>query len=127
VTRDDDLRREGMADAAVLLVARRVMPTMRLTDWARALGLTEVDVQHAVNRIKKRAATSKTKTGAPRKTAPHTCGPQTCPTCAHVCADRRGLAAHMRSHATTTCDTCGRQVILAGIGPHRKACRGAAA
>lgn len=53
---DDQLRRQGRADAAVLLVAKRFMPTVRLNDWARALDLTELDVQHAVERIKERAA-----------------------------------------------------------------------
>jgi hypothetical protein len=54
VTRETDvrLRREGMADAAVLLVAKRIMPSMDLADWGRALGLNELDLQHAVTRFK---------------------------------------------------------------------------
>lgn len=48
------LRREGRADAAVLLVAKRIYPTVRLVEWARHLDLDEMDLQHAVKRLKDR-------------------------------------------------------------------------
>ena len=48
----DQYRREGLADAAVLLVAGKVVPTMTLEDWARPLGLTQAEVRDAVARWK---------------------------------------------------------------------------
>lgn len=47
-------RREGQADAVVLLVARRVCPTMDTEDWARALGLTQPDIRAAIARFRDR-------------------------------------------------------------------------
>lgn len=66
MTAADLIRREGMADAAVLLVAKRVVPTMSLNEWGRHLGLTELDLQHAVARIKGRAAEAKKAQTPPR-------------------------------------------------------------
>jgi Protein of unknown function (DUF3102) len=51
-------RREGMADAAVLLVANRVIPTMHLSDWGDTLGLNHQELTAAVERFKARAARS---------------------------------------------------------------------
>ncbi len=67
MTAEDRLRREGMADAAVLLTAKHVVRTMSLNDWARALDLNEMDVQHAVQRLKARASRGKTPPPTDRK------------------------------------------------------------
>lgn len=48
----DQFRREGLADAAVLLVAGKVVPTMTLEEWARPLGLTHPELRAAVDRWK---------------------------------------------------------------------------
>lgn len=48
-------RREGMADAAVVLVAKRIIPSMNLTDWGTALGLEYEELVGAVARFKSRA------------------------------------------------------------------------
>ncbi len=45
----------------------------------------------------------------------------TCPDCGGgPYADRRGLAAHRRSHQNITCDECGKTVKAHGIGPHMR-------
>lgn len=62
----DRLRREGRADAAVLLVARRVVPTMVLTDWARHLDLDQLDLTAAVDRLKGRVKKPKRPGGGSR-------------------------------------------------------------
>lgn len=51
---DAELRRQGMADACVLLVAKRFVATVDLEDWGRVLELTDVELQHAVERFKSR-------------------------------------------------------------------------
>lgn len=50
----DRFRREGIADAAVLLVAARIHPTTNLDDWGRALGLEHSELVAAVDRFKER-------------------------------------------------------------------------
>lgn len=52
--RDERLRREGMADAAVLLVWKRIMPTLDLEDWARALDLRQPEIIAAITRFRER-------------------------------------------------------------------------
>jgi|SRR5215510_1780476 len=47
-------RREGRADAAVLLVAKRIVPSMDLADWGHALDLHHRDLVAAVGRFKAR-------------------------------------------------------------------------
>lgn len=65
----DRFRREGMADAAVLLVARRVAPTMDLADWGRHLDLEHRELVAAVDRFKARArgVAYRPATGKPRR------------------------------------------------------------
>lgn len=53
-TTADRLRREGMADAAVHLVATRFHPHRNLEDWARALGLTQPEVKAAIVRLREK-------------------------------------------------------------------------
>lgn len=144
----DQLRTEGRADAAVLLVARRVNPTVSLQEWARHLGLTELDIQHAVRRLKDRARqhtsaqragvvqvglaggkdpTRPTSTGLPRGAHPD--APHACPQCDVRYWDRRGLARHILAQHTppAPCEHCGKVINAAGIGPHRRACTGSQA
>jgi hypothetical protein len=125
-------RREGVADAAVLLLARRVAPTLTLNDWASHLGVTEVELQAAVARLKARAAArhapparggAKRKRLAPaRDLRPNATVPCTVDGCTAMCLDRRGLAAHLRSHEEATCPICGGTFNRAGLGPHKRAC-----
>lgn len=137
----DHLRREGMADAAVLLLAKRVFPTLTLNDWRRHLDLTEAEVAAAVDRIKARAAAlhrpnlravpapraSRTGERRARKFTPAADGTWPCPAdgCTAVYGDGRGLATHHRAcHQPVTCPSCGKETNAAGIGPHRRTCLG---
>ena len=51
-------------------------------------------------------------------------GEHRCETCSATYPTSQGLAGHRRSHQTIECEKCGRTVGAAGIGPHRKACKG---
>lgn len=56
----DQARREGIADACVLLVARRINVSLTLEDWARHLGVTRTELVAAVDRLKARAEAKRT-------------------------------------------------------------------
>lgn len=45
-------RREGMADAVVILVAKRIHPTTTAEEWGRALGLQQHEVIAAIARFR---------------------------------------------------------------------------
>lgn len=60
----DRFRREGMADAVVILVARRFRPEVTAEDWGRVLGLQQHEVRAAVERF--RAGRVTVPTSAPR-------------------------------------------------------------
>jgi hypothetical protein len=49
---DEQLRRQGRADAVVLLVLRRVVPTLTAEEWGAHLDLTQADVRAAVERMR---------------------------------------------------------------------------
>ena len=50
----DRYRREGLADAVVILVARRIHPQTTAEDWGRALGLQQHEVRAAIDRFRER-------------------------------------------------------------------------
>lgn len=64
----DRFRREGLADAVVLLVARRFRPEITAEDWGRVLGLEQHEVVAAVERFRTGRLT--VPTGAPRVLPP---------------------------------------------------------
>lgn len=120
----DELHREGMADAAVLLVAHRVLPRYELADWGKLLGLDHADLVHAVNRFKDRARPKTAATGKKQaQPGEHKCDH---PGCTVSYADRRGLTMHRLAHQTAGCDLCGRTFNAAGLRRHRAACNGPA-
>lgn len=81
----DRFRREGMADAAVLLVAKRINPTSDLDDWGQHLGLEHRELVAAVDRFKARRS-------------PRLHLVQRGPACRHCgqTFDKRGIAIHER-------------------------------
>lgn len=50
----DRFRREGMADAVVVLVAQRFRPEITAEDWGRALGLEQHEIRAAIDRLRAR-------------------------------------------------------------------------
>lgn len=117
----DRFRREGMADAAVLLVAHRIHPTTDLDAWGRALGLEHRELVAAVDRFKERA---RAQTGRPGKAKRYR-GPAvacTVPGCGVSAVSPQGLAAHLRSHEQRTCEWCGGIFNRLGLGPHKRSC-----
>lgn len=52
----DRYRREGMADAVILLVAKRIHPHTTAEEWGRALGLQQHEVRAALDRLRERHA-----------------------------------------------------------------------
>lgn len=67
----DQARREGIADACVLLVARRINVSLTLEDWARHLGVTRTELVAAVDRLKARAEAKRTPPPPHRRSASH--------------------------------------------------------
>lgn len=115
----DRFRREGMADAAVLLVAHRIHPSTDLDAWGRALGLDHRELVAAVDRFKAR-----TRPSAPVKPRRYR-GPSmacTVPGCGVSAVSPQGLAAHLRSHEERTCEWCGGVFNRLGLGPHQRRC-----
>lgn len=132
------LRRQGRAEAVVLLVASRWHPSATIANLAPLLDVTEQDVQAALDRIRQRAGAHPlyAKTPPPpaakpaRSTArpprpvigPDTPGAVQCGAdgCGTWCADLRGLRAHERSHLPPEpCPLgCGALVQELGRGVH---------
>lgn len=143
----DRFRREGRADAVVMLVARRIHAENTAADWAAHLDLDQADVAAAVQRLKDSGKPILRPGDAPAPIVPPVErhlevvpppkpkpkrqlpeNPTPCPTCGQVCRDRRGLVAHVRGvHTVATCDACGKVTTLGGLGPHRRFCPGKAA
>ena len=83
----------------------------------------EVDDLEAVHVLEPLTVPEKVaKIARPKKVAAS--GEHRCETCSATYPTSQGLAGHRRSHQTIECEKCGRTVGAAGIGPHRKACRG---
>ncbi|HRW40786.1 MAG TPA: hypothetical protein P5193_04485 [Microthrixaceae bacterium] len=139
------LRREGLADAAVRLVARRFPRGATLDEYARLLELDGDDIRAAVKRYRdpapftvemiearrqreKAAARAARTPPEPRSAG---AGEFTCdhPGCDATYAHRRGLASHRLAAHTepVPCPNgCGRLVNQRGIGPHLRFCPGPA-
>jgi hypothetical protein len=128
-------RREVMADAVVLLVARRVTRTP-LDDLADGLGLSRMDMQGAVRRFRSTAEAHAVE--APAKSTPWP-GPQpepeapaapsrVCPQCGATYSTGQGLAVHRRSahEPRIDCPQCGRSCSANGLGSHRRSAHGVA-
>lgn len=50
----DRFRREGLADAVVILVAKRIHPTTTAEEWGRHLGLQQHEVRAAIERLRQK-------------------------------------------------------------------------
>lgn len=92
------LRRQGMADAAVLLVARRFHPFATLDVLGDLLGLDVLEVQGAVRRFEARAHPNRPRP-ATDLLKPRTEG--STGGAAHGVTD--AVAAYVRQHGTVTC------------------------
>lgn len=120
------LRREGLADACVMLVARRFRPGITLDDYANVLGVSHVDIQRALAR---RRGTPPDPAKPTRRTTSSTGEIFRCDElgCDAAYTDRRGLASHRLAAHTpkVPCPNgCGRDINQRGIGPHLKHCPG---
>lgn len=49
---NEEYRRQGMADACILLITGNANPRLRLEEWAHYFGLTQAEVRDAVERWK---------------------------------------------------------------------------
>lgn len=127
------LRREGRADAAVMLVAKEFRPGITLDDYARVLDVNPTDIRAALRR---RGAPPST-VNAARKLARRTAsadaptGPHRCtePGCDASYPTAQGLASHrLAAHGDPIpCPKgCGRMVNPRGVGAHARRCEGAA-
>lgn len=140
-----ELRREGMADACVLLVAGKVLPKMGIEEWGQLLGLEQVELREAIRRWQvaqyeaagvrlpvalggkpppepKKARLRVVRTGPVERTIPCTTDG-----CDRLFGDVRGLKAHVRTvHTRVECPECGGSFTAGGLGPHRLVHRRAA-
>lgn len=125
------LRRQGMADACFILVAKDFRPGVSIEDYARLLGVGQLDLQRARDRRRGGPARPtppvKKKPAAGKRRAE---GPFECPErgCTAVYGDRRGLASHRiaaHSDPVPCPNGCDRLINPKGLGPHLKHCTGA--
>ena len=134
------LRRQGMADAAVILLARKFRPEVDLEGWADAIGLDVLEVQAAVVRYREANAPPRppqaTQTAARRPAGTPTPvepgGPFSCPD--HPAAGPwptiRGLSTHRRTHGSPVpCPNpwCVKVCNPVGLGRHLAYCTDPAA
>lgn len=136
---DEQLRREGMADAVVLLAMRGRYSGIGAEQLAAVLDEhhTADELRAALRRWRARYARRNGATTTEvrrlldgprpaRKPPAPPSDPVTCDchgrTFASVGAMRKHLAAAARSTMTATCPTCGREFALQGLGPHRRKC-----
>lgn len=119
------LRREGRADAVLILVAKKFRPGLTLDDYAQVLDVSHLDLQRAIARRRgPRPAPTPAPTRGPRAPGVHVCPELGCDASYD---DRRGLAAHRRAAHTelVVCPGgCGRMINPAGLGPHSRFCTG---
>ena len=128
------LRRQGMADACFILVAKNFRPGTTLEDYARLLGVDQLDLQRARDRRRgwvakpvpaKRPPAKRTVAGKARAEGPFECPEHGCTA---VYDDRRGLASHRiaaHSDPVPCPNGCDRLINPKGLGPHLKHCTGA--
>ena len=133
------LRREGLADACFMLVASGFRPGTTLDDYARILGVGQLDLQKARDR-RRGWVNGQPKPGprrAPdddspkRRSRNETPGEFRCgePGCDAVYPFLRGLRVHERSAHAPLIDCpngCGRQINQVGLGRHLSKCPGEA-
>lgn len=141
--RDEQLRREGMADAVVMMAMRTPGVGVSVDVLADRLaeGLTEGELRAALRRWKARyakrqgagpAAVKALLDGRVLHAVPSkVTGPEADRTCAchgqlwpNPESYRKHLAATRRAAERATCPECGRSFSAAGVGPHRRKAHG---
>jgi hypothetical protein len=120
------LRMQGRAEAALILTARKVLPSMRLNDWANLLDVPMSVVEATRHRWRHGDRPAGAPARAPKKRRPETPGEFPCPVdgCDHVARYRKGLFRHhLAAHADPVpCPFCDRLCNPAGLGPHKRHC-----
>lgn len=118
------LREQGRAEAALILTARKVLPSMRVTDWANLLDVPMSVVE--ATRHRWRHGDRPTAQPATAKRRAETPGEFPCSVagCDHVAQYLKGLRVHERAaHGEAVpCPFCGRACNPVGLGRHKSKC-----
>lgn len=135
------LRRQGMADACVLLTAARFRGEISLEQWGDVLGISQVEMQAAVARFKAAHAPPPPPPAAPRPKPAKPKKPERDPDapgefkceqegCTREFDTHQARSTHRRrDHAEPVLcpNGCGRTLNPVGVGPHLRFCTGATA